>query len=162
MTDKTRELAGPVTPLQQRAIEIDVAAAFLGVLEARLGERDAREVFAETVVELANQGAARFRERYPEPTLADLWEVWGVLGGDGRLDLHLDELTGTTLRFHVDRCSYADLYRAKGLEAVGVAFSCHRDGPFARAFLPGVGVEQSQTILEGGHRCEFTYTLEGS
>ena len=147
-------------PLTQRSVEIDVAAAFHSALETRFERETADAVFAEVVADMAAQGAARWRERFPRPTLSDLWEVWACLGGEGRLDLHLDQLDERTLRFHVDRCAYADLYRSRGLEELGVAFSCRRDAPFAEAFLPGVAVTQSRTILEGAPCCEFTYTLE--
>ena len=161
MTDRaTKTPSEPIGPLQQRAIEIDVAQAFLSVLEGRLGADRARVLFQEAVDCLAASAADGLRERYPDPTLADLWEIWQFLGGDDRLDLHLDELTTQRLRFHVDGCAYADLYRSRGQEKIGVAFSCRRDAPFAKALIPAVDVEQSTTILEGSSRCEFTYTLE--
>jgi predicted ArsR family transcriptional regulator len=47
-----------------------------------------------------------------------------------------------------------------GLAETGIAFSCRRDKPFAEALVPGVHVEQSETILEGSSRCEFAYTLD--
>lgn len=157
----TEAPAAPITPLQQRAIEIDVAHAFFETLQERLGEEAASDVFQAAVGRLAKTSAASFSERYPDATLADLWGVWQFLGADGRLDLHLDQLTADRLTFHVNRCAYADLYRSLGLEKTGVAFSCRRDEPFAKALVPGVEVEQSTTILEGGSRCDFTYTLEG-
>jgi predicted ArsR family transcriptional regulator len=149
-----------LTPLLQRAIEIDIAETFLAVLEERLGETEAHSLFEQAVNRLAQKAAAGLGERYSAPTLQDLWEIWGVLGGGGRLELQLDELTDRTLRFHVDRCAYADLYRSREQEQVGIAFSCRRDAPFAKALIPNVAVEQSATILEGSSRCEFAYTLE--
>jgi hypothetical protein len=151
----------PISPLRQRAIEIDVAEAFHSVLTEHLGESPAAELFQQVVDRLAVSAAHGLHERYPGPSLADLWEVWSShLGADGRLELQLDELSEQRLRFHVDRCAYADLYRSRGQEEIGIAFSCRRDKPFAEALIPGVTVEQSKTILEGNHRCEFTYTLE--
>jgi hypothetical protein len=150
----------PVDPLTRRAIEVDVAQAFLGVLTERIGETAATEVLSEVVAGMAESAAATIRETTPDPTLADLWDVWSSLGGDGRLELHLDELSERTLRFRVDRCAYADLYRSRGQQDIGVAFSCCRDAPFARALVPGISVEQSTTLLEGAPRCEFTYRLE--
>lgn len=157
---RTRKGETPLSPLRQRAVEIDVAEAFLSVLTERLGESSATELFREAVDRLAVSAARGLQGRYPDPTLADLWEVWSFLGGDGRLELQLDELTEHRLRFHVDHCAYADLYQSRGQETVGIAFSCRRDAPFAMALVPGVVVEQSKTILEGSSRCEFTYTLE--
>lgn len=150
----------PISPLRQRAIEIEVAEAFRFAITERLGQSAAAELFQEAVDRLADSAARGLRDRYPNPKLAELWEVWSHLGGEGRLDLTLDELTDERLRFHVDHCAYADMYRARGQAEAGVAFSCRRDAPFAKALVPGVTVQQSKTILEGNHCCEFTYTLE--
>ena len=149
-----------LTPLQRRSIEIDVAQAFHSALTSELGEEAASALFRQAVTLLADSSADTFRAHYPEPTLESLWEVWQVLGGEGRLDLELDELSAHRLRFHVTRCSYAEMYQSRGLEVVGAAFSCDRDAPFARALVPGVSVTQSKTILQGSPRCEFEYTLE--
>lgn len=159
--DVPQDSAQRVTdPLERRAIEIEIAAAFRDAAAARFGDEVAQALFEQVVDQQARAAAGRFRSDVPEPTLSDLWDVWRHLGGDGRLEMTLDELTETTLRFHVDRCAYSERYRELGLESAGVEFSCRRDAPFARAFLPGVIVEQSKTILEGGPRCEFTYRLE--
>jgi len=150
-----------ISPLMQRAVEIGVAEAFLSVLTEHLGEASAAELFQQVVDRLAVSAAQGLQVRYPDPSLADLWEIWSShLGADGRLDLQLDELSDARLHFHVDHCAYADLYRSRGQEQVGIALSCRRDKPFAEALIPRVAVEQSKTILEGSHRCEFTYTLE--
>ncbi len=149
-----------VTPLLQRAVEIDVASRFHRVLKERLGEDEANCILTEVVDGLAESAAATWRARGAESTLAGLWKIWGFLGGEGRLDLHLDELSEGRLRFHVDHCAYADMYRSRGQEEIGIAFSCRRDAPFAKALIPAVRVEQSKTILEGNARCEFVYSLE--
>lgn len=149
-----------VDPLARRAIEVNVADAFHTAIRNRYGGEAADALLDEVVRALAEQSAAQWRERHPDPALADLWALWRHLGSEGRLDLHLDELGEHRLRFRVDRCAYADMYRSRGLEALGAAFSCRRDAPFAEAFLPGVAVTQSRTILEGAPCCEFTYTLE--
>ena len=112
---------------------------------------------------IAKETAARKAE------LAQLRAEWAQSRADAKGKLQasintvkakLDELSSDRLRFHVDHCAYADMYRSRGQADAGIAFSCKRDAPFARALVPGVTVEQSKTILEGNHRCEFTYTLE--
>lgn len=146
-----------ITPLERREIEVLIAAAFHGAAGEVVGPDAADKILSAAVESLANASAA---DHVGVRSPADLWAVWQALGGDGRLDLRLDSLDEHRLQFHVDRCAYAEMYRALDLEALGVAFSCRRDAPFARALLPGVEVQQSQTILEGASRCEFTYTLE--
>lgn len=148
-----------VTPLDRRAIEIEIAAAFHSAATHHVGPEVADAIFAAAVDSLAAISASRLVNG-ETLSLGDLWEIWLGLGGDGRLDLHLDALDDRVLKFHVDRCAYAELYRELGLSELGIAFSCRRDKPFAEALVPGVKVEQSKTILEGATRCEFTYTLE--
>lgn len=159
MTVQESRPAPHVAPLDRRAIEIEVASAFHRAATDRAGAAVADAIFASAVASLARNAAAGLSNG-EALSLNDLWEVWLGLGGDDRLDLHLDELDDRTLRFHVNRCAYADLYRGLDLADLGVAFSCRRDEPFAEALVPGVKVVQSKTILEGASRCEFTYTLE--
>lgn len=155
------ENGAQLTPLQKRAVEIDVAQAFHEVLVDRLGQVAATDLFQRAVDTLAASAARGHAPRYPSRDLSALWDVWSShLGAEGRLDIHLDELAHDRLRFHVDRCAYADMYRSRDQKEIGIAFSCRRDKPFAEALIPGVVVEQSKTILEGNHRCEFVYTLE--
>ncbi len=148
-----------ITPLNRRAIEIQVASALHAAATEVAGSEIADTIFAEAVESLAEAAAADLAGGQAL-TLSDLWEVWRNLGADGRLGLHLDALDDRVLQFHVSQCAYAELYQELGLPELGVAFSCRRDKPFAEALVPGVKVEQSQTILEGASRCEFTYTLE--
>ena len=149
-----------VSPLQRRAIEIGLARAFVSVLTDEYGQGAAKVVLKKVVEREARQAAGAFRDKLPEQSLAGLYEVWMMLGGDGRLELVLEELSEHTLRFHINRCCYAESYRELGLEELGIEFSCRRDEPFARALLPGVHMTQSKTILEGSDRCSFEYTLE--
>jgi len=154
--------AGGVNVLQRREIEAELAASFVAVIAARHGEAAADDILGQVVRRAAEKAAAGFRELYGTPTLADLYEIWNVLGGDGRLDLELEKLSATTLRFRITRCRYAEMYRAKGLERLGVAFSCRRDGPFAKALNSKIALKQSPSILEDHPYCAFEYTLEQS
>ncbi len=149
-----------VSPLQRRTIEIGLANAFVSVIAEEYGEGAAKDVLKKVVEREARKAAEAFRDKLPEQSLAGLYEVWKILGGDGRLDLVLEELSEHTLRFHINRCCYAERYRALGMEELGIEFSCRRDGPFARALLPGVRMTQSKTILEGSDRCSFEYIWE--
>ncbi len=160
MTARDNSSTASITPLDRRSIEIEVAAAFNDELRERLGSREASDVFAAVVRRLASASAQRMRSESASPGLRELWSVWQLLGSDGRLDLHLEELTDSTLRFYVSRCAYAEMYRASGRVEEGIAFSCRRDTPFAEALVPNVVADCSRTILEGSPRCEFTFTLE--
>ncbi len=149
-----------VSPLMRRVVEIGLAGSFVSVLTEQYGEQAAENILSKVVAREARMAADALRAQLPEASMASLYEVWKTLSGDGRLELVLEELSEHTLRFHVNRCLYAESYRKLGLAELGIAFSCRRDEPFAKALLPGIRMTQSKTILEGSPRCSFEYTWE--
>jgi hypothetical protein len=151
--------ARSLSPLDRRLVEIELAEIFTAAIAERYGPEAAREILRAVVDRAAADSAAEIRRRHQNPTLADLWAVWQNLGGEGRLDLELLELSAQTLRFRVRRCAYAEAYRALNLADLGLEFSCRRDAPFAQALLPGVKMRQSSTIMEGRDDCLFEYRL---
>jgi len=153
----SKPAAPRLSPLDRRLVEIELAEIFTSTLAERYGPEAAREILRDVVGRAAARSAAEIRRRIPEPTLADLWEVWQTLGGEGRLDLELLELSPGVLRFRVRRCAYAEAYRALNLLELGLEFSCRRDAPLARALLPGVVLRQSPTLMEGHDDCVFEY-----
>lgn len=161
MENKTTAVAKPPDPLSQRVTEIALAKKFFDAVERKWNKSAALEILCQVVLSDAESAAAAVPGQPESRTLADLYEVWKVLGGENRLALELDELSDEVLRFHVNTCSYAEEYEKRGLAGLGVEFSCRRDKPFAEALLPGVRLTQSKTIMEGTDRCEFEYRLEG-
>ncbi|MDR3038505.1 MAG: L-2-amino-thiazoline-4-carboxylic acid hydrolase [Candidatus Adiutrix sp.] len=151
------ERLSKVSPLDRRAIEIEMAEMFTAAVADRYGPEAAGEILRTVVRRAAGRAAAAIRRRQPKPTLLDILEVWRDLGGDGRLEMDLEEFTPRALRFRVKRCAYAEAYRALNLEGLGVKFSCHRDEHFAQALIPGLRLKQSPTIMEGYDHCCFEY-----
>ncbi|MDR2185504.1 MAG: L-2-amino-thiazoline-4-carboxylic acid hydrolase [Treponema sp.] len=161
MEHKTIAPVKPPDPLSRRVTEIVLAKKFFDAIEQKWDRSAALEILRQVVRSDAESAAAAVPGRPESRTFADLYEVWKVLGGENRLALELDELSGEALRFHVNACAYAEEYEKRGLTGIGVEFSCRRDKPFAEALLPGVRLTQSRTIMEGGTRCEFEYRLGG-
>ncbi|MDR2662315.1 MAG: L-2-amino-thiazoline-4-carboxylic acid hydrolase [Treponema sp.] len=157
---KTVASAKQPDPLSRRITEIAIAQKFYDAIAKRWDRSAALEVLRQVVLSEAESAAAAVPGKPESRTLADIYEVWKVLGGENRLDLELDELSGEVLRFHINACGYAEEYKKRGLTEIGVEFSCRRDRPFAEALLPGVRLLQSKTIMEGGERCEFEYRME--
>lgn len=159
-TNHDRLLLTNISPLQKRTVELSLAATFVDVLTKQYDEKTALEILEQVVTKEAQSAADGCRSIHTEMSLKTLYDVWKGLGGDGRLALELEELTPRVLKFHITQCQYAQAYVALGLEALGVAFSCRRDKPFAEALIPGIRLTQSKTILEGSDRCSFEYILE--
>ena len=159
MTESEPAGRARLSPLDRRLVEIELAEIFTDILAERYGPGASLEILREAVGRAAARSAAEIRRLRPEPTLADLWDVWQTLGGEGRLELELSELSPWTLSFHVRRCAYAEAYRALNLTKLGLEFSCRRDAPFAQALIPGVELRQSPTLMEGHDGCFFEYHL---
>jgi predicted ArsR family transcriptional regulator len=149
-----------VSPVDRRLIEIELAEGFVRSISSRWGEKAAEDILAEVIQGAALKTARDMRADRPGQSLAALFEVWKRFSADGRLDLVLDELNETVLRLHVNRCAFAEAYKKRGWEKLGLLCSCRRDIPFAEALLPGVKVNQIRTILAGGERCDYEYRLE--
>lgn len=149
-----------VPTLTRRRIELDLAATFVEAISARYGTQAATDILRDVVEQAATAAGGSLRERLHEPGLDDLVSVWASLAAGGALDVEVREQSQTRLRLWVTRCGYAEAYRASGLVAEGIEFSCRRDAAFARALIPGVELTQSRTIAEGATRCEFEYRLD--
>jgi hypothetical protein len=81
-------------------------------------------------------------------------------GNEGEIEINFIEKTKTSLSFDVRKCPYQELYKELGIERYGTALSCCRDESFARGLDVKLKLRRSRTLMEGGDRCDFRYTLE--
>ena len=102
---------------------------------------------AQQVIEGLGQGAEQFM---------DSLRYWTQ---DNALEIELLAHDQTRLDFNVNRCRYAELYRALGLEALGATLSCNRDFALISGFNSQATLERTQTIMQGAAHCDFRYTF---
>jgi L-2-amino-thiazoline-4-carboxylic acid hydrolase len=62
-------------------------------------------------------------------------------------------------RMHADvvRCDYAKFFQALGEPELGFLLVCSGDFPVAEVL--GIGLERSQTIMQGADHCDFRWIL---
>jgi hypothetical protein len=60
----------------------------------------------------------------------------------------------------VVRCEYAKFFQALGEPELGFLLLCSADFPIGEVL--GMGLERSQTIMQGADHCDFRWILEAS
>ena len=145
-----------ISHLERRRIEAGVLVPMLQAFQRAVGKERANEIAREVIAELARQDGERWAKQYGSD-LAALEQVRGVWSGGGSLEIEPLEQSPGKLDFNVTRCRYAELYQELGLPELGYLFHCNRDFAMIQGFNPGIGLERTQTIMQGGDHCDFRF-----
>ncbi len=142
--------------LTRRETEARILAPIIEALAEAFDREKVLSVVRETIIRLAReQGESLAREfgNGPDAFLETL-QFWTK---GGALEIEVLEQTDSTLDFDVKRCRYAEMYRALGIEDLGVVLSCNRDFAMVEGFNPKASLTRDKTILGGAACCTFRY-----
>jgi hypothetical protein len=143
--------------LQKRKIEAHALLPFIVACREKFGDSATGEVIADAINAMAAKEGGQWAERFGGDIagLRKLAEtVWGSGGG---LDLEVVAETTDQLAFNVTRCRYAEFYKELGLQDIGTLVHCNRDRAMVAGFNDEIGLERSQTIMQGGSCCDFRF-----
>lgn len=148
--------------LAQRRIEAEIIKPIYEILKRDFGVERAQAVIGEAVRGSAVQTGREFAAREPDGVsvasfvaLQVLWEK------DDALDVEVRRVDEGHYDYDVKRCAYAEMYHAMGLGEIGHLLSCARDSHFISGYHPHMHLARTTTIMQGGSRCDFRYSLEG-
>ncbi len=141
--------------LLRREIEALMVAPFLEAFSKELGWDRTREIARSVIASLARQAGEGMAAAAGGNTLNDLMKVIPAFGQGGALELEVKQSDPDCLRMDVTRCAYAEMYRRNGLAGLGSLLSCQRDSYLFEGFNPDLVFTRSQTIMDGGCRCDF-------
>lgn len=150
-----------ITMLQQREIEARVLAPLIRAFCREFGEERALETARRAINDMAREsgravsaahggGLASLRKNCVEK-----FNEGGALTVTPRRD---DE---ECCAFDVTRCKFAELYKELGCADLGTVLSCERDAAFLEGFDENLELVRSETLMEGGSRCDFCYRKRG-
>ena len=150
-----------ITMLQQREIEARVLAPLIRAFCREFGEERALETARRAIKDMAREsgravsaahggGLASLRKNCVEK-----FNEGGALTVTPRRD---DE---ECCAFDVTRCKFAELYKELGCADLGAVLSCERDAAFLEGFDENLELVRSETLMEGGSRCDFCYRKRG-
>ena len=135
---------------------LDLAVDLLRAMERRFGP-EAREVFRE----MADDQDFDIRAEVGEPE-ADLHSFCAMIdqvaAGSHRWERVVEEPGRVGYRF--TRCMYAEILRELEEPGLGMVM-CARDGPWVKAFNPGLGFHRTKTLMDGDDVCDHVFRVEG-
>ena len=159
MSNERPDTLNDVGVLKRREIEARIIAPILDRLGEEFGADRVRDLAAEVIIDVAKSQGATMAEMMGGNDLsvfADSMEAWTR---GGALELEVVEQTPTRFAFNVNRCKYAEMYRALGDPDLGARMSCNRDGTMIEGFNPDITFTRTQTIMGGASHCDFVYEL---
>ncbi len=151
-TDDTR-----LSLLQRREIEARIVGPLLRAVADEMGQEKTLALARRVIADLARQGGADLAQRFGEATLETFARSLDLWREGGALEIEMLEQSAERLSFNVTRCRYAEMYRALGLADLGSSLSCQRDFSLVEGFNPAIGLERTQTLMEGASHCDFRF-----
>lgn len=143
--------------LQQREIEARVLGPIIRAFCREFGEDRTYEVVRRTLknasFESGTDTAAK-AGRGLESLKDNCIKKWNE---GGALEIEFVEDSSERCAFNVKKCAFAELYHELGLHDIGTILSCERDASFLAGFDDELELVRSETLMEGGRRCDFCY-----
>ena len=157
MAERPADTLNEIGVLKRREIEARILMPILEALGDEFGRNRVFDVARRAIVGVAQEQGRQLAERMGGNSLAHLASAlddWKK-GDAYRMDVLRQD--AERFDFNVTRCRYAEMYRALGIPEVGALLSCNRDFALIEGFNPDVGLERTQTIMEGATHCDFRF-----
>jgi phosphohistidine phosphatase SixA len=145
--------------LTRREIEARLLAPLLAMLSQEFDRGRVLEITRQTVVRIARQQGAELAARMNGDSLAHFADSLVDWQKDDAMQIEVLEQTPEGFSFNVQRCRYAEMYRALGIPELGELLSCNRDYSLIQGFNPHVKLTRTQTIMGDAEFCDFRFAL---
>jgi len=150
-----------VNNLTRREIEARIAGPLIKAFMEEIGPDRTLAVVKRVIEKLGRETGAQLAEMADGNSLADFIRVTNPLFGVGdALEQDVLQQTEKKLDYDIKRCRYAEMYKELGLADLGSVLSCARDFGLVEGFNPKMKLTRTMTIMEGGDRCDFRFTLD--
>lgn len=151
----------PMPIIERRRIEAEIVGHLYRELVTRFGEGPAREVVDAAIRNAAvAHGEKCCSDLGHMPDFTDFEAILPAWTAEDALTIEVKEVGPDRFSYDVIRCRYAETYKEMGLSEIGSLLSCNRDAAFCEGFNPAMRLERTETIMEGGQRCNFRYRLD--
>jgi hypothetical protein len=144
------------TTLERRRIEAEILAPVLDELTAEIGAARAEAVLARAVARVARARGEALRREHLAGDLEGVAALWSQLAQGGALTVAI-ERGEEGLGLRIDRCAYAEHYRAQGAERLGRILSCGRDAAVVEGYSRDIAMERTRCLMDGDSCCRFLY-----
>jgi hypothetical protein len=151
----------PISILDRRKIEAQIAGPLIKAFVEELGEDRALAVVRSVIGKLARQSGMDLAKALGGNTMADLARGLTAWAKGDAYEMEGITLSATEYVYNITRCRYAEMYKAIGMADLGVILSCGRDFELISGFNPKMKLTRTKTIMEGWDCCDFRIKLSG-
>lgn len=141
--------------LKRREIEAQIVGSLLAAFQNEIGPEKTLSIAQKVIENLAFTNGQELAKLLGGNTLEDFAKGLSLWGREGALEVKEIKQNEKELSFNVTKCKYADMYETFGLKEYGVLLSCNRDYSLVKGFNPSLKLVRTQTIMEGGSKCDF-------
>jgi hypothetical protein len=152
-------MSDDTTLLQRVRAQAEVLIPLKRRLETELGPERTHSILRETLSELYRSMARTFVEESGGDRMAAFMRFAEVSTAGGAIEMESRESPPGRMDVDVVRCDYAKFFQALGEPELGFLLVCSGDFPVAETL--GIGLERSQTIMQGADHCDFHWILTG-
>ena len=143
-------------------IQAQILLPLARALREELGEERTREVLRASIEEASRE---RIRDQAEQLEGSPLEKFQAMMSRSARvngpqLELEVREMKPELMQFDVKRCKYAELFQSLGETEIGAMLLCDGDAYMAEVAGPAVEFSRSQTLMQGGNRCDFCYRID--
>jgi hypothetical protein len=146
-----------VTLLDRAKIQSEVVVPLIRALERELGAIRAHAIVRDALADEFREMARQWVREADGDTMAAFVRFAAYSNAGDPLEYVALEAPENELHFDVRRCDYARFFQEIGAPELGFLLVCSADGPIAEAL--GIGLERTQTMMQGSDHCDFRYTL---
>jgi hypothetical protein len=151
----------PISVLDRRKIEAQIAGPLIRAFIEEMGKEKALAVVRSVIGKLARQSGVDLAKALGGNSMADLARGLTAWAKGDAYRMEVISLSETEYVYNITRCRYAEMYKAIGMEDLGVTLSCGRDFDLISGFNPKMKLTRTKTIMEGCECCDFRISLTG-
>jgi hypothetical protein len=149
-----------LTLLQRVKAQAEVLVPLIKRMERELGRDQAHQLVRETLSDHYRSVARQYVRESNGDRMAAFMQFGQVSAEGGAIDMQPKDSPPGRANVDIVRCSYAKFFQELGEPDLGFLLVCAADFPMAEEL--GVGLERTQTIMQGADHCDFSWILEPS
>jgi len=143
--------------LKRREVEARILAPVIAALAEKFGRAEVIGIVRGTIISIAKEQGRELARELGGCGSGEFLKSLQYWARDDALQIEVLEHDDEILHFNVNRCRYAEMYRALGIPELGAVLSCNRDHALIDGFNDKARLERTQTIMEGAPHCDFRY-----
>ena len=156
------QVENPIPLLDEVKLQAQVLIPILRTLRMEMGKEKADELVARALRDWVRSVYLRIGEKQAG-TPREKWQgVWNELrpriGDVVERELLRDE--NDARDYNVNRCGFAEFFKALGEPELGALLVCDFDYYVAEVGAPTVELTRTKTIMEGAAYCDFRYRFK--